>query len=53
MPPVTLWEERAARRLFPDTRWETLLFEHVMMRYDGDPGVEHTLRVRVRKLDRS
>jgi SAM-dependent methyltransferase len=50
MPPVTLWEERAARRLFPDTKWEMMLFEHVMVEYEGFPGIEHTLRVRVRKL---
>lgn len=52
MPPVTLWEERAARRLFPDTKWETILFEHVMTEYEGEPGVEHTYRIRVRKLGR-
>jgi SAM-dependent methyltransferase len=51
MPPVTLWEERAARRLFPDTKWETMLFEHVIVKYDEGPnGLEHTYRIRVRKI---
>jgi SAM-dependent methyltransferase len=50
MPPVTLWEERAAHRLFPETKWEPILFEHVMTEYEGYPGVEHTYRIRVRKI---
>ncbi len=52
MPPVTIWDERDVRRLFPDTRWETLDFQSYKVHYDADPPehVEHTLRVTVRKI---
>jgi SAM-dependent methyltransferase len=53
MPPVTLWEERATRQLFPDTKWETIVFEHVIVHYDiVGPNREHTYRIRVRKIGR-
>jgi SAM-dependent methyltransferase len=53
MPAVTIWDERDVRRMFPDTRWETLDFQHKKYRYEGDAPdhVEHTLRVIVRKLN--
>jgi SAM-dependent methyltransferase len=52
MPDVTIWDERDVRRMFPDTKWETLDFQSFMVQYDGDAPdhYEHTLRVIVRKL---
>ena len=51
MPAVTMWETQAARRLFPDTKWELLDFKNLLISYtDHDSEVENTLRFIVRKL---
>ncbi len=52
MPPVTLWDPQAARRLFPDTKWTLLDFENIETRYkdDNTGALENTLRILVRKL---
>jgi SAM-dependent methyltransferase len=51
MPAQTKWEPRAARRLFPDTKWELVDFQNLFVKYQGDDtdAVEHTLRILVRK----
>ena len=51
MPPQTLWDPQSARRLFPDTKWELLSFQNIVIRYndDVDGATENTLRVVVRK----
>ena len=52
MPAVTMWEVQAARRLFPDTKWELLNFQNLLVKYknDDENAVENTLRYVVRKL---
>lgn len=51
MPPVTMWDTRAARRLFPDTKWELLDFKNLLINYTDDGSeVENTLQYAVRKL---
>ena len=52
MPPVTIWDTRDARRLFPDTKWELLDFKNLLINYTNDDGteVENTLQYVVRKL---
>jgi SAM-dependent methyltransferase len=52
MPAVTMWETQAARRLFPDTKWELLDFKNVSINYTDDgTEIENTLQFIVRKLD--
>jgi SAM-dependent methyltransferase len=52
MPAQTKWDPRAARRLFPDTKWEMVDFQNLFVKYQGDDeeAVEHTLRLLVRKI---
>jgi SAM-dependent methyltransferase len=51
MPPVTLWDVHAARRLFPDTKWELLDFKNLMLTYPSEPdAIENTLQYIVRKV---
>lgn len=50
-PEPYLYDEAAARRLFPDTKWEFVNLEHALIKWprDGRTLVEHTLRITVRK----
>ena len=51
MPPVTMWDRKDARRLFPDTKWELLDFKNLLINYDDENNeIENTLRYVVRKL---
>jgi SAM-dependent methyltransferase len=53
MPAVTMWDTHAARRLFPDTKWQLLDFQNISLNFSNDDenSVENTLRYVVRKLD--
>jgi SAM-dependent methyltransferase len=52
MPPQTLWDPQSARRLFPDTKWELLNLQNILIKYtdDVEDAHENTLRILVRKL---
>jgi SAM-dependent methyltransferase len=51
VPEPYLYDEVAARRLFPDTKWDFVNLEHALIKWgrDGQTLVEHTLRIVVRK----